>query len=114
MEKQIAFSSKIDVQRYNCFHFELVALDKENDNVEIAVDYGPSHDKPGMIIADVWAGIADDMLRRFLYTEHIPQNEIDMDDYDGYVGIAQKIYHSQVFLSKLKEFLDWAYQNRRC
>ena len=104
-------ASKIDVQMYNYFRFELVALDRENDNVEIAVDYGPSHDKPSMIIADVWAGIADDMLKRFLYTEHISQNEIDLDDY---VGIAQKIYHSQVFLSKLKEFLDWAYQNRRC
>ena len=47
MERQIAFSSKIDIQRYHYFSFTMTALDKQNYDIEISVNYGLSHDEPG-------------------------------------------------------------------
>ena len=76
MEKQIAFSSKIDIQEYRYFSFTLFAIDRQNYDIEISVNYGLSHDEPNTIVADVWAGIADDMFRRYLYTVHISQGVV--------------------------------------
>lgn len=110
MERQIAFSSKIDIQRYHYFSYTMTALDKQNYDIEISVNYGLSHDEPDTIVADVWAGIADDMLRHYLYTAHISQTEQALDDY---AGIASKIHNSDSFRKELKTFLEWAYKNQR-
>lgn len=110
MEKQIAFSSKIDIQEYHYFSFIMAAINRQNYDIEISVNYGLSHDEPNTIIADVWAGIADDMFRRYLYTAHIPQTEQTLDDY---AGIATKIHNSHTFRKELKTFLEWAYKKQR-
>lgn len=110
MEKKIAFSSKIDIQEYRYFSFTLSAIDRQNYDIEVSVNYGLSHDEPNTIVADVWAGIADDMFRRYLYTAHISQTEQALDDY---AGIAMKIHNSHTFHKELKTFLEWAYKNQR-
>lgn len=110
MEKQIAFSSKIDIQEYHYFSFTMAAIDRQNYDIEISVNYGLSHDEPNTIVADVWAGIADDMFRRYLYTAHISKTEQALDDY---AGIATKIHNSRTFRKELKTFLEWAYKEQR-
>lgn len=110
MEKQISFSSRIDVERYHCFHFILTSLDSQADNIEISADYGPSHNEPELIYADVWAGIEGDMFKRFLYTAKLPLSKHRLDDY---AGIAKSVYHDPKFLAALQEFTTWAYKNKR-
>lgn len=107
MEIQIAFSNRIDVQRYNYFSFTLNALDKRNGNIEISVDYGPTHDKPGRITALVWAGFADGELKRYLYAEDVSQSDFDLEDY---VGLARHIHDSPVFQKELTGSIEWSYK----
>ena len=71
MEKPIEYSSRIDIESYKNLRFVLTALDRQEKDIVISADYGPSHDEPGMIVADVWAGFAYGSLRSFLYTAHI-------------------------------------------
>lgn len=107
MEKQIAFANRIDVQKYNYFSFTLNALDRRNDDIEISVDYGPAHDKPGWITALVWAGIADGENKRYLYAEQVLQSDFDLDDY---VGLARHIHDSSLFRKELAAFVEWVYK----
>ena len=62
MEKPIEYSSRIDIESYKNLRFVLTALDRREKDIVISADYGPSHDEPGMIVADVWAGFADGSL----------------------------------------------------
>ena len=103
MKKQIGYATRIDIQKYHYCSFTLNALNKQNPDIEISMNYGPSHDKPGIIIVDVWAGIAGSDTKRFLYTEHIPQSEVDLDDY---VGVAVKVHESKEFRRALNLVFD--------
>ena len=104
MQKPIEYSSRIDIESYKNLRFVLTALDRQEKDIVISADYGPSHDEPGMIVADVWAGFAYGSLRSFLYTAHIEKCALE-----DYVGIAMEIHDSLVFRSKLKDFIQWAY-----
>ncbi len=106
MEKRMAYSSQIDIESYKNIRFVLRSLDDKEKDIEISADYGPAHDEPGMITADVWARFADGALRRFLYTADIPMEKCGLEDY---AGVALEIYRSPQFLAALKEFAQWAY-----
>ena len=96
MEKPIEYSSRIDIESYKNLRFVLTALDRQEKDIVISADYGPS--------PDVWAGFAYGSLRSFLYTAHIEKCALE-----DYVGIAMEIHDSLVFRSKLKDFIQWAY-----
>lgn len=106
--KRIEFSSKLDVQVHSFFRFVLNALDRQNVDVEISVDYGVSLNNPDIITANVWARIADGTIKNYLYTETIAQAVVNEC---GYAEIAKKIHNNPVFQDALKSFLDCAYQN---
>ena len=104
MEKPIEYSSRSDIESYKNLRFVLTALDRRENDIVISADYGPSHDEPGMIVADVWAGFADGSLRSFLYTAHIEKCALE-----DYVGVAIEIHDSPEFRAKLRDFIQWAY-----
>ena len=107
MEKHVAFSEKIDVQQYGYFRFELTALEQWHKDVEISVEYGSVHDAPGTIIAKVWARIAGEQVKQYLYTMKLSQSEVALEDY---AGIAHAIYDSPSFVRELQAFVGSSFQ----
>lgn len=99
MEKPIEYSSRIDIESYKNLRFVLTALDRQEKDIVISADYGPSHDEPGMIVADVWAGFAYGSLRSFLYTAHIEKCALE-----DYVGIAMEIHEQPRVSEQIKRF----------
>lgn len=101
MQEPIQYSTKLDIQRYNNVRFTLMAIKRENPDIEISIDYGPSHDEDNVITAIVWARIVDSPTRHFLYKAHLPG--IDLEDY---VSVAVQIHNSPEFLHALEETFE--------
>ena len=91
---RIEFSPHLDVYAYHCLTFTMTPVSGFTDKMEILVKYAPISDRPGHIMADVWAGLSDGNLLTYLFTDEFLSDEREPNNY---AKIASQVHNNAVF-----------------